>query len=145
MQLYSIGFTKKKAEKFFELLKGAKIARLIDVRLNNGSQLAAFAKRDDLQYFLGEICGAQYRHEPLLAPTQELLDFYKKKKGSWEEFERKFLALMNNRKVAEVLDRSLFSVPAALLCSEDSAKHCHRRLILEYLDSKWGDLKISHL
>lgn len=145
MEVYSIGFTKKKAEEFFGLLKGAKITRLIDVRLNNSSQLAAFAKRDDLQYFLREICGAEYVHEPLLAPTQELLDSYKKEKGAWEEYERKFLALMDERRIAEVLDRSLFSVPAALLCSEDSPSHCHRRLILEYLDNKWGKISIRHL
>jgi uncharacterized protein (DUF488 family) len=145
MEVYSIGFTRKKAEEFFELLKGAKIARLIDVRLNNSSQLAAFAKRDDLRYFLREICGAEYIHEPLLAPTQELLDSYKKHKGSWEDYERKFLVLMEERKVAEVLDRSLFSVPAALLCSEDSAEHCHRRLVLEYLYNKWGNLHIRHI
>jgi uncharacterized protein (DUF488 family) len=109
MEVYSVGFTKKKAKEFFELLKDAKIARLIDVRMNNSCQLAAFAKRDDLQYFLHEICGAEYVHEPLLAPTQELLDSYKKKKGSWEECERKFLALMEERNVAELLDRSLSS------------------------------------
>lgn len=145
MEVYSVGFTKKKAEEFFGLLKSAKIARLIDVRLNNSSQLAAFAKRDDLQYFLREICGAEYIHEPLLAPTQELLDSYKKKKGSWADYERKFLALMEERKVAEILDRSLFSVPSALLCSEDSAEHCHRRVVLEHLYDKWGNLHIRHI
>jgi uncharacterized protein (DUF488 family) len=98
MEVYSIGFTKKKAEQFFELLKSAKIARLIDVRLNNMSQLAAFAKRDDLQYFLREICGAEYVHEPRLAPTQDILDSYKKEKGSWEEYEKEFLALMEQRR-----------------------------------------------
>lgn len=145
MEVYSIGFTKKKAEEFFGRLKEAKIARLIDVRLNNSSQLAAFAKRDDLQYFLREICGAEYVHEPLLAPTQELLDSYKKKKGSWEEYECRFLSLLEERRVADVLDRALFSVRAALLCSEDSPRHCHRRLVLEYLDKKWGKIYIRHL
>lgn len=145
MEVYSIGFTKKKAEEFFGRLKEAKIARLIDVRLNNSSQLAAFAKRDDLPYFLREICSAEYIHEPLLAPTQELLDSYKKKKGAWEEYERKFLSLLGERRIAEVLDRSLFSVPAALLCSEDSPRYCHRRLVLEYLDKKWGNITIRHL
>jgi len=145
MEIFTIGFTKKKAEEFFELLKGARIARLVDVRLNNSSQLAAFAKRDDLKYFLREICGAEYLHEPLLAPTQELLDSYKKRKGSWEKYEGKFIALMEGRRVAEVLDRSLFSLPAALLCSEDSAEHCHRRLVGEYLGKKWGDIQVRHL
>src|SRR6266545_4267108 len=87
MEIYSIGFTQKSADQFFELLKSHGIRRLIDVRLNNISQLAGFSKRDDLAYFLRELVGAEYRHEPMLAPTQELLDAYKKQKGSWSEYE----------------------------------------------------------
>src|ERR1700720_3529548 len=99
MEVFTIGFTKKNAEQFFGLLKRHGIRRLVDVRLNNVSQLAGFTKREDLQFFLREICGAEYVHEPLLAPTQALLDAYKKEKGSWEEYERKFLTLMAERKV----------------------------------------------
>src|SRR5438445_8599836 len=98
MEIYTIGFTKTTAAEFFERLKRAGIQRLLDVRLNNVSQLAGFAKRDDLAYFLREICGADYRHEPLLAPTQELLDAYKKQKGDWEDYERDFLDLMAERR-----------------------------------------------
>src|SRR6202049_2605082 len=98
MEIFTIGFTKKTAAEFFGLLKRHGIKRLIDVRLNNVSQLAGFAKREDLQFFLRELCGADYLHEPLLAPTQELLDAYKKEKGSWAEYERRFLALMAARK-----------------------------------------------
>ena len=145
MEVYSIGFTKKTAEEFFGLLKKAKIRRLVDVRLNNVSQLAAFAKRDDLKYFLREICGAEYMHEPLLAPTQEMLDAYKKKKGAWAEYEREFLSLMKERQIEDTVDRALFEVPAALLCSEETAEHCHRRLVLEYLRTKWGNIEIRHL
>jgi uncharacterized protein (DUF488 family) len=145
MEIYSIGFTQKTAEQFFGLLKRAGIRRLLDIRLNNVSQLAGFAKRQDLEFFLKEICGVEYRHEPLLAPTQELLDDYKKSKGSWEKFETKFLALMADRAIEEKIDRSLFSVPTVLLCSEPAAEHCHRRLVLEYLQKKWGPLKITHL
>ena len=86
MEVYSIGFTQKTAEQFFGILRRAGVRRLLDVRLNNVSQLAGFAKREDLKYFLREICGADYRHEPLLAPTQEMLDAYKKKKGPWDEY-----------------------------------------------------------
>jgi uncharacterized protein (DUF488 family) len=145
MEVYSIGFTKKSAERFFGLLKRAGIRCLVDVRLNNISQLAGFAKRDDLCFFLKEICGATYRHEPLLAPTQELLDEYKKRKGGWQEYEARFLALMKERRIENNIPKSLFEEPAVLLCSEERAEQCHRRLVLEYLTEKWGGLTIHHL
>jgi uncharacterized protein (DUF488 family) len=145
MEVCSIGFTQKTAEQFFTLLRGAGIRRLLDVRLNNVSQLAGFTKRDNLQFFLKEICGADYRHEPLLAPTPEMLDEYRKHKGPWLDYETKFLALMAHRKIEETLDRALFSVPTVLLCSEPAAGQCHRRLVLEYLRDRWGDLTITHL
>jgi uncharacterized protein (DUF488 family) len=145
MDVFSIGFTKKTAEQFFTILRRSGIRRLLDVRLNNSSQLAGFTKREDLHFFLKEICGAGYLHEPLLAPTQKLLDEYKKMKGAWSDYGRKFLALMAERKIEDVIDRSMFSVPTVLLCSEPTAEHCHRRLVLEYLQDKWGDLRIVHL
>jgi uncharacterized protein (DUF488 family) len=145
MEVYSIGFTQKTAEQFFGLLKERGIRRLLDVRLNNVSQLAGFAKRENLKYFLHEICDADYLHEPLLAPTQEMLDAYKKKKGIWQEYERQFLSLMADRKIEKKLDRALFSTPTVLLCSEPEPEHCHRRLVLEYLRDKWGNLDIRHL
>ena len=146
MEVYSIGFTQKTARQFFGLLKGAGIRRLLDVRLNNSSQLAGFSKRDDLEFFLHEICAAEYRHEPLLAPTQAMLDSFKKKKtATWQEYEAEFLALMAERRVELNLDRSLFSIPTVLLCSEPSPENCHRRLALEYLAEKWGGLTIVHL
>jgi uncharacterized protein (DUF488 family) len=145
MEIYSIGFTQKTAEQFFRLLKGAGIRRLLDVRLNNVSQLAGFAKRQDLPFFLKEICRAEYVHEPLLAPTQEMLDAYKKEKGSWPEYESKFLALLAERRIEEAIDCSLFSVPTVLLCSEPTPEQCHRRLVLEYLSEKWQDLQAIHL
>jgi uncharacterized protein (DUF488 family) len=145
MEVCSIGFTQKTAEQFFALLRGAGIRRLLDVRLNNVSQLAGFTKRDDLQFFLKEICGADYRHEPLLAPTQEILDEYKKSKGPWQDYETKFLALMAERRIEDKIDRALFAVPTVLLCSEPTAEHCHRRLVLEYLRDHWGNLSVTHL
>jgi uncharacterized protein (DUF488 family) len=145
MEVYTIGFTQKKAGQFFGKLNQAGIKRLVDVRLNNVSQLAGFAKRDDLEYFLKEICGAEYVHEGLLAPTKDILEAYKKKKGSWEQYERLFLQLMAERRIEEVLSPELFSVPTVLLCSEPTAQHCHRRLVLEYLQDKWGELEVVHL
>jgi uncharacterized protein (DUF488 family) len=106
---------------------------VLDVRLNNTSQLAGFAKRDDLRFFLREICGATYEHEPLLAPTQEMLNAYKKRKGAWSEYEREFLGLLWERRVEDRVSRNGFEVPTALLCSERTAEQCHRRLVMEYL------------
>jgi uncharacterized protein (DUF488 family) len=145
VEVYSIGFTKKTAQQFFDLLRRERIRRLLDVRLNNVSQLAGFTKRDDLKYFLREICSTEYLHEPLLAPTQEILDAYKKKHGGWEEYEQKFLALMSERNIEQRLDRSIFSVPTVLLCSEPTPERCHRRLVLDYLSNKWGTLSVRHL
>jgi len=145
MEIYTIGFTKRNAADFFGTLRAAGIKRLMDVRLNNSSQLAGFTKQDNLPFFLEEICGAEYVHEPLLAPTQEMLDAYKKQKGSWQDYERQFLALMAQRRVEDKIDRADFAVPTVLLCSETTAEQCHRRLVLEYLQAKWGDVQIVHL
>lgn len=145
MEVYTIGFTKRKAADFFGALMRANIKRLLDVRLNNSSQLAGFTKKEDLPFFLKELCGAEYIHEPLLAPTKDLLDAYRKQKGSWQEYEKGFLRLMADRKIEDRIERKLFEVPAVLLCSEATAEYCHRRLVLEYLQGKWGNLKISHL
>jgi uncharacterized protein (DUF488 family) len=145
MEIYSIGFTQKSAGEFFGALKAHGIERLLDVRLNNTSQLAGFAKQADLAYFLREICGADYEHEPLLAPTQEMLDAYKKRKGDWEVYEGEFLALMRERKMESAISRESFARKTVLLCSEPTAEHCHRRLVLEYLQKQWSDVEICHL
>jgi uncharacterized protein (DUF488 family) len=145
MEIYSIGFTQRSAAQFFGALKSAGIRRLLDVRLNNTSQLAAFAKRDDLAYFLETICATEYEHEPLLAPTQPMLDAYKKHKGEWADYEREFLTLMQARNIETTLSRDRFAAPTVLLCSEFEPEHCHRRLVLEYLASHWTNVTIHHL
>ena len=145
MEIYSIGFTQKSASEFFGTLKANGIERLLDVRLNNTSQLAGFAKQADLKYFLEQICGAAYEHEPLLAPTQEILDAFKKHKRSWEVYTEAYLALIGSRKVESVLSQDSFRKKTVLLCSEPTAEHCHRRLALEYLQQHWNDVVISHL
>lgn len=99
MEVFTIGFTKKSAEEFFGAIRAAGIRQLLDVRLNNSSQLAGFAKKDDLRFFLKELCGAEYVHEISLAPTQELLTDYRKKRVSWPEYEHRFLALLKDREV----------------------------------------------
>jgi uncharacterized protein (DUF488 family) len=145
MEIYSIGFTKKSAGEFFGALKAAGIERLLDVRLNNTSQLAGFAKQSDLKYFLQEICGVAYEREPLLAPTQEILDAFKKQKGNWETYTEAYLALIRSRRVESAISQERFNRRTVLLCSEASAEHCHRRLALEYLQQHWNNVVIRHL
>jgi len=143
MKLFTIGFTKTTAKNFFNRVKNSGAGKIIDVRLNNKSQLAGFAKRDDLSYFAETICGIGYQHIPDLAPTQDILDGFKKRKGSWEEYEEKFLRLMAQRKIEEINPELLDG--GCLLCSEDKPHNCHRRLVAEYLRDKWGDVEIVHL
>ncbi len=144
MRVCTIGFTHKNAEDFFTRLKESGVKRVVDVRLNNVSQLAGFSKRDDLKYFLKSILGIEYMHSPLLAPTQDILDEYKKNKGDWNVYEQKFLSLMEQRHIETQVSKELIE-GGCLLCSEDKPHFCHRRLVAEYLSGKWGDLQIEHL
>ena len=144
MKLFTIGFTKKSARRFFEMLRNSGAKRVVDVRLNNISQLAGFAKKDDLAYFLKEICGMEYVHLLELAPTQEILDEYKKQRGDWKTYETQFLALMKQRRIEETLPREAIA-DGCLLCSEDKPHQCHRRLVAEYLKQHWGDVDIKHI
>ena len=144
MKVFTIGFTKTTAEGFFGRLQKAGVTKILDVRLNNVSQLAGFAKRDDLRYFLKAIGRIEYAHEPKLAPTQEMLDAYKKAGGDWADYEKQFLGLMTERRIEETVPRSTID-GACLLCSEDKPKQCHRRLVVEYLQQKWGDIEVAHL
>ena len=144
MKIFTIGFTKKSANRFFELLRTSGARRVVDVRLNNVPQLAGFAKRDDLAYFLAEICGMDYVHLPVLAPTKQILDDFKKKNGDWSTYESRFLDLMRVRRVEQTVSRETVA-DGCLLCSEDTPEHCHRRLVAEYLERHWGGIDITHL
>ncbi|MEU0780562.1 DUF488 domain-containing protein [Streptomyces sp. NPDC006173] len=144
MKIYTIGFTKKPAKKFFDMLKVSEAETLVDIRLNNVSQLAGFAKRDDLKFFLSEICGMTYAHRPDLAPTQPMLDDYKKKRTDWATYEEKFLELMEQRDISHALPQELLS-NSVLLCSEDKPHHCHRRLVAEHLALRWEGVTVEHL
>jgi uncharacterized protein (DUF488 family) len=144
MNIYTIGFTKKNAEQFFNRLKQPGLVRLVDIRLNNVSQLAGFTKKNDLRYFLKELCNIDYVHLPELAPSQDILDEYKKNGGAWDVYERKFMALLANRKIEETVSRVLID-GGCLLCSEATPEHCHRRLVAEYLADKWPSVQIQHL
>lgn len=145
MNIYTIGFTKKNAGTFFGFIKSANILTLIDVRLNNVSQLAGFAKRDDLKYFLKELCDAEYVHAPELAPTKDILNAYKKGDMSWEKYEDKFLNLMSQRNIEKVVKPALLD-QGCLLCSEHEPHLCHRRLVVEYLNENTDlNLEVKHL
>jgi len=144
IKIFTIGFTKKTAEEFFTRLIRAEVKRVIDIRLNNVSQLAGFTKRDDLRYFLRAIGKMDYIHCPDLAPTQQILDDFKKNKGSWTVYERNFLALLSSRGVKNKIKPELLH-EACLLCSEEKPTQCHRRLVAEYFHSKWSNVNIIHL
>lgn len=141
----TIGFTKSSAEQFFDRLLKARVRKVVDVRLHNTSQLAGFAKANDLAYFLRKVGGIEYAHQPLLAPTDSMLKAYKKEEGDWHEYEEHFLRLMTERQIERRFKPEMLD-GACLLCSEDKPHHCHRRLVCEYLNEKWdGALEVNHL
>ena len=144
MKLLTIGFTKKPAERFFELLRNSGAKRVVDVRINNASQLAGFAKKDDLAWFLNEICAMEYVHLPCLAPTKELLRDYREGLIDWNTYESRFTALMRERRIEQEVSKETIQ-DGCLLCSEDQPHHCHRRLVAEYLNERWGGVEIEHL
>lgn len=147
MNIFTIGFVQKSAEEFFELLIANKIECLVDIRLNNSSQLAGFTKHKDLQYFLKIIAKIDYIHDIRYAPTKDILDNYKSGKLSWDDYKIKYDNLIGTRKI-EILFKNTVKNKYSnicLLCSEAQATNCHRRLLAEYLKSKFDDVKIVHL
>ena len=145
MKLYTMGFTQKTAKEFFDKIKDNKIQLLLDIRINNVSQLAGFAKGKDLEYFLNEICKCEYAHDITFAPTKELLDDYRAKKTSWQEYEVVFKDIMSERKIEDAFKKYLAYDRVCLLCSEPTAVQCHRRLVAEYLKSKISNIEIIHI
>lgn len=145
MNVFTLGFTQKNAEKFFSLIATNNISRIVDVRLNVTSQLAGFAKKNDLGYFLRELCQADYVHLTDLAPTKPMLDAYKNKAITWESYADKFINLMSQRNIERKIDKTLID-NGCLLCSEHLPHQCHRRLVAEYLKQHWNEnIKIVHL
>lgn len=144
MTLYTIGSGKKSARDFFTLLQQNGVRRLIDIRLNNTSQLAGYTKKPDLEYFLDAIAGIGYLHLTEFAPTESLMDAYKTKKLGWPEYENEYARLLADRQSLSKTDPALF-VGACLLCSEPTASRCHRRLLAERLAALIPGLKIVHL
>lgn len=145
MTIYTIGFTKKSAQEFFETLRLSGAKHLFDIRLHNKSQLAGFTKRDDLRYFLKKIVTMEYHEVPLLAPEDSIIIEYRKT-GDWGKYEQRYLGLIRQRKVEHHMNPALFKDGVVLLCSEAKPDHCHRRLAAEYLAySLLGKVNIEHL
>ncbi|EKM0513157.1 TPA: DUF488 domain-containing protein [Escherichia coli] len=146
VKIHTIGFTKKTAEHFFNALKKNGVIRIIDTRLNNYSQLSGFAKAKDLEFFLKKICDIDYVYRSELAPTKKILDDYKDKKITWEQYSIEYLNLMEQRLISSKLS-SIDVNNGCLLCSEDKPHHCHRRLLAEYLKQQWSNQKtnINHI
>lgn len=145
MKLFTIGFTQKSAQTFFELLKKNRVELLLDIRLNNRSQLAGFAKGDDLRYFLREICGCEYQYHPEYAPTKELLDGYRRKEIPWARYEIEYNALLRQRgDYLRFPEMFAAHENICLLCSEPEPAHCHRRLAAEMIASN-GGVEVVHL
>lgn len=144
IKLYTIGFTGKPAEKFFDLLRNADVDKIVDTRINNVSQLAGFAKGADLKFFVREIGNMSYEHNIDFAPTKELLSKYRDKKLTWVEYEEEYLNLLDMRKIAHKTDIEKLH-RNCLLCSEHTPEKCHRRLLAEYLQHVRTDIEIIHL
>ena len=144
IELYTIGFTKKSAERFFDLLTSNEVTEIVDTRVNNTSQLAGYAKGRDLQFFAKKVADIDYSHELDYAPTKELLSKYRKKELTWEEYEVEYLNLLDMRKVGKKVDIQKLH-KNCLLCSEHTAEKCHRRLLAEYLKEINSDVAIVHL
>ncbi|WP_304296605.1 DUF488 family protein [Capnocytophaga leadbetteri] len=144
IKLYTIGFTGKSAEKFFDLLKKAEVKKIIDTRINNVSQLSGFAKGTDLKFFAKEIGNISYEHDIDFAPTKDLLANYRNKKITWQEYEKEYLNLLDLRKIKSKVEIQKLH-KNCLLCSEHTAEKCHRRLLAEYLQQSFNDVEIIHL
>ena len=145
MKVYTVGISKKSAEEFFAVLKKADVEKLIDIRLNNKSQLLGFSKGQDLKYFCEKCHGIKYEHVPLLAPTNELLKKYQKDKD-WSFYVVEFLRILESRPTIDIFPKICGDVKnICLLCSEPTAENCHRRLVAEYLANRLNNIEIVHL
>ena len=144
VKVFTIGYAGKSARKFFTILKQAGVKKVIDVRLYNTSQLAGFTRKQDIEYFLQAIVDAEYVYMPIMAPTKQLLNDYKKELIGWPQYESQFKAIIAQRQIQkhiilQDMDMSCF------LCSEAKPDNCHRRLVVEYMAEHWQNITIQHL
>ena len=144
IKLFTIGFTKKNAKKFFNLLESNNVKNIVDTRVNNSSQLSGFAKADDLKFFAKEIADINYEHQLDFAPTKELLSKYRKGKITWKDYESEYLNLLDIRKVKKKVEVEKLH-ENCLLCSEHTVEKCHRRLLAEYFKEVNSNVEIIHL
>ena len=144
INLFTIGFTKKSAEEFFNLLISNRVERIVDIRINNSSQLSRFAKAEDLQYFAKAIGNIDYLYRTDFAPTIDLMKKIRKNEMSWEEYEVEYLNFLDMRKIAKKVNVEEFN-NNCFLCSEHTPEKCHRRLLVEYFQKLNNDVKIIHL
>jgi len=146
-KLYTIGFTKKSAQKFFELLEKSGVNTIIDIRLNNTSQLSGFAKYPDIKYFLKKLQNIDYIHDLNFSPTEDILKNYKNKLYTWNDYVKYFDKLMNEREIEKYIVEKYSDCLGknyCLLCSEDSSENCHRSLISKKFNKIFG-IEIEHL
>jgi uncharacterized protein (DUF488 family) len=146
LTLYTIGFTKTSAKGFFDRLEAAGVKKVLDIRLWRDGQLSGFAKGPDLQFFLKRLIGVSYSAMPILAPTTEILTAYRAKSIDWETYANRYLSLLVERKASDIVALDSL-VDSCLLCSEPTARYCHRRLAAEYLANSFvaGGLAVTHL
>lgn len=144
IDLCTIGFSQKNLRKFVNLLESNGVVKLVDTRLNNTSQLSGYSKKEDLEYIM-ELRNIEYVHEPILAPTDDILKAYKKKEITWDTYEKRYLELLNERNIQEKIDEIVDNKTICLLCSEHKPHNCHRRLLAEYISNYRKDVKIIHL
>lgn len=144
MKLYTIGFTKKDAKTFFGLLIKNNVKTVIDIRLNNHSQLAGFTKGNDLAYFLENTGNIGYHYLIQAAPEESLLKKWQKGEITWPEYEASYRQMLEKRNLIEKIDKRLLE-NGCLLCSESTAEQCHRRLFAEYLKERIPGLEIVHI
>jgi len=143
-KVFTIGYAGKDAHQFFSILKQAGIRKVIDVRLYNTSQLAGFTKKQDMEYFLQAIVGSEYIHMPIMAPTKQLLNDYKKGLIGWPQHETQFKSIIAQRQIDKhIIPQDMDMI--CFLCSEATADNCHRRLVAEYLAGLWPNISIIHL
>ena len=145
-KIFTIGFTRKTAEEFFETLKKNGVKKIVDVRLNNTSQILGFSKSYDMKYFARVILNGEYFHDRKFAPSEKILVRYKKGVISWDDYEKEFAELMKYRDIdTYIADKYADAENYCLLCTEVSPENCHRRLVAEKIRDVLGDVEIIHL
>ena len=143
--LFTIGTSGTSAEDFFARLREAGVRKVIDTRLWGSSQLAGFAKKADLPFFLRAVADIAYEAHSELAPSADILKAFQAGTVTWEEYARRYLALLDARRITQSLDPAVLD-HACLLCACTAPHHCHRRLLAEYIDRAWpGRFAVRYL